>query len=220
MIYKIDAPIIPSICFPFHFNIHAFFWFCFCRYRLESYAKDSDIYSYRTWLSDQCSVLKKQNDSSSCLRWLREFTEAGAFLPIEEIFLSSNRFFLLKEGFKLCNELRQVIQIASNELLPVWRSVSVLQLVHSDPIFSLLCRIKITFRNVFQVCQTDSGTFPYTYIFIIWCVRICFFSCFIGLLCYIFVLFNQPQFRFDFDVCCSALPRWGTLIANWPFCKN
>jgi hypothetical protein len=85
---------------------------------------------------------------------------------VEDILLSSNRFFLLKEGFKICNELRQVISIASSELLPVWLSISVHQLVHSDSIFALLCRIKITFRNVFQVCQTDSGTFLCCYVVI------------------------------------------------------
>ncbi len=80
---------------------------------------------------------------------------------MEENYLISNQFFSLKEGFKLCNELRQVIQIVASELLRSWVVVPAHQLVVSDPIFALLCRIKNTFRNVFLVCQTDSGSFQF-----------------------------------------------------------
>jgi hypothetical protein len=124
---------------------------------LQFYAQDLDILPYKTWLSEQCSALRKQNDSASCLRWLREFTDAGGLFPVEEHYLISNQFFSLREGVKLCIELRQVFQIAANELLRAWVSVPAQQLVVSDPIFALFCRIKNTFRNVYLVCQTDSG---------------------------------------------------------------
>jgi hypothetical protein len=129
----------------------------FFRHRLQCYAQDLDIVPYKIWLSEQCSALRKQNDAASCTRWLREFTDAGGLFPVEENYLISNQFFSLKEGFKLCNELRQVIQIAASELLRSWVSIPVQQLILSDPIFALFCRIKNTFRNVFLVCQTDSG---------------------------------------------------------------
>jgi hypothetical protein len=130
----------------------------FCRHRLQRYAQDLDMLPYKTWLSEQCAALRKQNDVASCLRWLREFTDAGGLFPVEENYLVSNSFFELKEGFKLCNELRHVIQIAASELLRTWMAVPARELVVSDLIFALLCRIKITFRNVSLVCQTDSGT--------------------------------------------------------------
>jgi hypothetical protein len=129
----------------------------FCRYRLDSYVKDGNINSYKIWLHNQCLNLQKQNDSVVCLRWLRDFTNIGGLSPIEEHLLISNKFVCLNEGFKLCNGLRQVIQIAAKELLSSWLLVSAHQLVHCDAIYGLLCRIKITFFNVSQVCQTESG---------------------------------------------------------------
>jgi hypothetical protein len=123
---------------------------------MATYSLDRDIHSFHVWLSDQCSQLRKQHDPAACLQWLRDFTSVGGFSPIEEQYLLSSQCIFLKEGFKLCNELRHVVQIAAKELFPVWTSVPA-QHLQSDPVFDLLCRIKGAFLNVFQVCQTESG---------------------------------------------------------------
>lgn len=127
------------------------------KYRLESYSKDGDIISYKCWLSDQCMHLKKQSDSVSCLRWLAEFTDVRGLLPLEDHYFTSNSMYNLNEGFKLCIELRQIIQIAAKELLQRWLSISEPLHLRNDNIYAMLCRIKILFRSVSQVCQTESG---------------------------------------------------------------
>jgi len=110
------------------------------------------------WLAEQCSSLKAQNNPAMCLQWLREFTDVGGFVPIQNHFLMSNNFGLLREGFKLCVALRSVVEIASRDFMSSWLSVQAQQLVINDPIFVLLCHIKVTFCNIEQVCQTESGT--------------------------------------------------------------
>jgi hypothetical protein len=101
--------------------------------------------------------LKKQSDSVSCLQWLAEFSDVRGLLPLEDHYFTSNSMHNLNEGFKLCIELRQIIQIAAKELVQRWLSISEPFRLHNDNIYALLCRIKILFRIVSQVCQTDSG---------------------------------------------------------------
>lgn len=153
-LYKRLEPTVQSTMFNSFWILFDSIW---RRYRLESYSKDGDIISYKCWLSDQCMNLKKQNDSVSCLRWLAEFADVRGLLPLEEHYFTSNSMYNLNEGFKLCIELRQIIQIAAKELLQRWLSVSEPLHLHNDNIYTLLCCIKILFRIVFQVCQTESG---------------------------------------------------------------
>ncbi len=131
------------------------------------------------WLFERCSALKVQNDAALCLQWLREFTEAGGFLPIEEQFLMSNSFGLLREGFKLCVALRSVIDIASKEVMSTWVTAQAQQFGINDLIFALLCRLKVTFCTIEQVCQTESGSVHNTTHLEVYCtdhLRFCILS--------------------------------------------